>query len=103
MSEEWIVTNIEKFTIEELEMIDSHSRFKGYCAVGGFILGLFPQYTLMTHPFFRNYKEKGVVGRVSLLGLVTIPFLSSYIISRPANSWQEKFIGELQEKYKQKT
>ena len=99
MTEEWISKSIDKFTIEELEELDYHRRFTGLNALVGFIAGLFPQYTLLTHPYLKDYKSHGIKSRLCLFSLMFLPIASSYLLSRPAIYYQNKYLQTLKEKY----
>ena len=100
MSDKWITKNIDKFSIEELEKIDSYSNYQKFSVLVGFILGLFPQYTLLTHPYIRNYKTNGPIAKLCILGLIGVPFAFSSLVSYPVFYYSDKYILSLQEKYK---
>ena len=100
MSENWIQENIEKLSIEELQELDGKMKRRGFSAIFGFIVGMFPQYTLLTHPMIRNYKETGFKGRIGIIVLLPVPFLFAYVISRPFSNSYDEYFKSLQEKYK---
>ena len=99
MESKWIDENVDKMSYEELEKLETYSTGRGYSAVGGFVLGMFPQYTLMTHPKIAFYNEYGVVGRLRVVAVAIIPLILAYGCSRPYSYAYRKLIDELKQKY----
>lgn len=100
MSAEWVEEHINDLTKEELEELITLKNRRSGAGVAGFVLSLFPQYTMLTHPFFRNYQKNGIRARIGLAGLMALPFCMSFLVSKPFSKKMQVYIESLQQKYK---
>ncbi|OMJ73376.1 hypothetical protein SteCoe_27965 [Stentor coeruleus] len=99
MSAEWIEEHINDMTKEELQELISLKNRRSAAGVGAFVVSLFPQYTLLTHPFFRNYQKNGIPARIGIAGLLVFPLCMSFLGSKPFSIKMQVFIEKLKQKY----
>ena len=97
MENRWVMENADIIDIDELEKLESiRSKIK-FSALSGFILGLFPQYTILCNPSFS--KVKGIRKKIYLTCLIILPCLTAFLFSRPSEHSYKSYIRELQSTY----
>lgn len=101
MNEQWLKDHLDELEPEEMEILGKNTTSIKTSALAGFILGLFPQYTLLSHPFLKNHIQNGFKAKIGLALALPIPLVFSMITSSYFYSIQEDFISQLRLKYPQ--
>ena len=99
MNEQWLKDHLDELEPEEMETIESNTTNIKTSALTGFILGLFPQYTLLSHPFLKNHMQNGFKAKLGVALAIPIPIIFSMLCSNYFYDTQEAYISQLRLKY----
>ena len=97
---EWLKDNADRLSVEDLQDLESLLKNRGYSAILGFFLALFPQYSILTISNMGKYKNQSPKTKFYIGVLMFLPFFSSYVLSRPFHNNYVNYVHSLQEKYK---
>jgi hypothetical protein len=91
--------NLDQLDPEELEVIDSNNGYIKLSVLLGFVIGLFPQYTLLSHPYLRNFRVNGPMSKLGVIMVIPIPLITANIFATYFTGIQEEYIETLILKY----